>query len=413
MAGATAGVGMGSGMAPPAVEFGEMLFDLDFSPAGDVCAVGSVTGDVTVVGFGSQGGGGGEPWSRVVHSLRGLHGGESCRTVRFGWDGECLYTGGGDNAIHLVDVESGQTTGTLAKAHASAVNCLCVCGSGGGLVASGDDDGVVRFWDVRQARQAGTFERCQTDFVSDMCWVPEVGHLLATSGDGTLASFDLRKLSAIKGAQRSDEDEELLSVVCLKRGKKVVCGTQLGVLQIFSWGKLGDVTDRFPGHPQSVDTLLKIDEGTVCSGSSDGLVRVLSIQPNKMLGVVGEHADFPVERIAKSHDGWLLGSISHDETLRFWDISALSADGECRGDEEKEEDVGHEEDASGRVENDAVTVTKGKRKAVNMDMSESGSEFDSEDFSDSSESSADARSNKVRKGGRDFSPGNNGFFDGL
>jgi len=120
-----------------------------------------------------------------------------------------------------------------------------------------------------------------------------------------------------------------------------------------------------------------------------------------------------VERIAKSHDGWLLGSISHDETLRFWDISALSADGECRGDEEKEEDVGHEEDASGRVENDAVTVTKGKRKAVNMDMSESGSEFDSEDFSDSSESSADARSNKVRKGGRDFSPGNNGFFDGL
>lgn len=426
MADGAGGVGLGTGRSPPAVEFGEMLFDLDFSPAGNVCAVGAVTGDVTVVEFGGReagSGGGGEAWSRVAHSLRGKHGGESCRAVRFGGDGATLYSGGGDLAIHAVDVETGRASGTLANAHGSAVNCLCVCGSGGGLVASGDDDGVVRFWDVRQARQAGSFEKCQTDFISDMCWVPEVGHLLATSGDGTLASFDLRKLSGIKAAQRSDEDEELLSVVCLKRGRKVVCGTQLGVLQVFSCGKLGDVTDRFPGHPQSVDTLLKIDEGTVCSGSSDGLVRVLSIQPNKMLGVLGEHADFPVERIAKSCDGWVLGSISHDETLRFWDISALTADG-GGGDEAEDVEVkdgkGGGGAAAGGSASGAAAVTpavnevKGKSKAEeSMDVSGSGSEFDSEDFSDSSESSAEARSNRVKKGGRDFSRGNNGFFDGL
>jgi len=44
-----------------------------------------------------------------------------------------------------------------------------------------------------------------------------------------------------------------------------------------------------------VDCLWKVDESTVVSGSSDGLVRVVSIQPNKVLGVLGDHDDFPVE----------------------------------------------------------------------------------------------------------------------
>lgn len=39
-----------------------------------------------------------------------------------------------------------------------------------------------------------------------------------------------------------------------------------------------------------MDALLKYDEDTVLTGSSDGLIRVVSLQPNKMLGVLGEHA---------------------------------------------------------------------------------------------------------------------------
>jgi hypothetical protein len=32
------------------------------------------------------------------------------------------------------------------------------------------------------------------------------------------------------------------------------------------------------------------------TGSSDGLVRVVQLHPNKLVGVVGEHQDFPIER---------------------------------------------------------------------------------------------------------------------
>jgi len=33
----------------------------------------------------------------------------------------------------------------------------------------------------------------------------------------------------------------------------------------------------------------------ILTGSSDGLIRLCSIFPNKLLGVIGSHDDFPVE----------------------------------------------------------------------------------------------------------------------
>ena len=54
---------------------------------------------------------------------------------------------------------------------------------------------------------------------------------------------------------------------------------------------------------------MAFDEDTVLTGSQDGLIRVISILPNRMLGVVGEHGDFPVEALALSHDRCALLSV--------------------------------------------------------------------------------------------------------
>lgn len=50
-------------------------------------------------------------------------------------------------------------------------------------------------------------------------------------------------------------------------------------------GDWGDISDRFPGHPESVDALVRCDDDIVFTGSSDGLIRVVQILPNKLLGV--------------------------------------------------------------------------------------------------------------------------------
>ncbi len=58
---------------------------------------------------------------------------------------------------------------------------------------------------------------------------------------------------------------------------------------------------RYPGHPESVDALVAFDEDTLLTGSSDGVIRIVSVLPNKLLGVLGQHPDgFPVERLALS-----------------------------------------------------------------------------------------------------------------
>lgn len=49
-----------------------------------------------------------------------------------------------------------------------------------------------------------------------------------------------------------------------------------------------------------MDALVAFDEDTVITGSHDGLIRLVSILPNRMLAVVGEHGDYPVETLALS-----------------------------------------------------------------------------------------------------------------
>jgi WD40 repeat protein len=77
------------------------------------------------------------------------------------------------------------------------------------------------------------------------------------------------------------------------------------------------------GHPKSVDALLKIDEDTLLTGSIDGILRLVQIHPNKLIGVLGDHDGFPVEDLQFSFDKQLIGSISHDNLIRLWDASIL------------------------------------------------------------------------------------------
>ena len=45
--------------------------------------------------------------------------------------------------------------------------------------------------------------------------------------------------------------------------------------------------------------------------------------PNRFLGVVGDHDEFPVENLCKTYDEKYLVSCSHDEKVKFWNIEDL------------------------------------------------------------------------------------------
>ncbi|KAK3735914.1 hypothetical protein QZH41_009151 [Actinostola sp. cb2023] len=131
-------------------------------------------------------------------------------------------------------------------------------------------------------------------------------------------------------------ETELLSVAIVKGGRKVVCGTGEGALNIFSWGEWNDISDRFTGHPQSVDACVAISDNIVCTGSIDGIIRAVHVLPNRLIGPIGEHADFPIERIRLSRDGNLLASCSHDQTVKFWNVDHLKSTSIAPGCKKKE-----------------------------------------------------------------------------
>eukprot|EP00435_Cladocopium_sp_Y103_P040851 s1308_g11.t1 len=125
------------------------------------------------------------------------------------------------------------------------------------------------------------------------------------------------------------QDDELLSIVVLRRGTKVICGTQSGMLPIFSWGDFGDQKDRIKGHPMSIDAMVKLDEDGIITGSSDGKLRVVSVHSKSLgsniLGVLTEQdaTDYPIERLALSQDGAQMLSTSNGKpSVQLWSTEA-------------------------------------------------------------------------------------------
>lgn len=282
--------------------------------------------------------------SESCRRLKTLHCHEgACRTLGFVNQGALLLTGSSDRSILATDTTTGQPLARLAHAHKSAVNRIAVLDNN--LIASGDDDGVVKVWDTRQQTACGSFAPF-VDFVSDICFVqadpstrpvdPSApgtsaagaaaaagadGSLVVTSGDGTIAHLSLTGWKEL--GQSDNMEDELLSCCVLKHGKKAVAGSQTGQLNIFNYGEWEDYSDKFPGHPSSIDAIVKVDEDTILTGSSDGIIRIIGVLPNKMLGLVGEHSDMPVERLGLSADKTCLASASHDRTIKLWDVAYL------------------------------------------------------------------------------------------
>lgn len=101
----------------------------------------------------------------------------------------------------------------------------------------------------------------------------------------------------------------------------------------------------FRSHPHSIDALCNLpssypsSHSTILTGSSDGLLRAVQLFPTKLLGVVADHGEFPIERIAvdMGGEGHWVGSVGHDEVLRLTDLREVLED-EADGEELEVED---------------------------------------------------------------------------
>jgi WD repeat-containing protein 55 len=113
-------------------------------------------------------------------------------------------------------------------------------------------------------------------------------------------------------------------------------------------------------HPHSVDALCALpsiypsSSNTILTGSSDGLLRVIELLPTRLVGVIADHGDFPIERIAidRGGEGRWIGSVGHDEVLRMTDLREVLEDEDARAEAEAEAE---DEDGEKRDGSDSET----------------------------------------------------------
>ncbi|PPQ92493.1 hypothetical protein CVT25_010326 [Psilocybe cyanescens] len=415
----------------PEIPVGAQIFDVVFHPTFSTVYTGLLTGHIKAWAYDEQGN------HKPTFSVRPTK--HSCRGLSLDQDGSRLYAVGKAKSLFTIDTLT-ESVDTRPGAHDSTINRVKHLMTW--LLSTGDDDGTVKLWDPRQRDSVRTYTQ-HFDYITDFLWMHDKKQLVTTSGDGTLSVMDIRSKKAEPIAQSEDQEDELLSIVPIKSGSKFVVGTQLGILSIFNRSSgWGDCVDRIPGHPMSVDALCALPPdipgvdttSTILTGSSDGMVRAVQILPTKLLGVVADHGDWPIERISvggglgqltiepqerSSHehiksnktDGdnehgpqqcrWWVGSVGHEEVLRMTDLVGFFHDNE--GDESVKGALGIEVSGndSDIEDSDSGEEEEGKRTQEQLNaLAPAAVEIDEEggdDSADESDSESDAPPPPKRK----------------
>jgi len=277
------------------------VLDIAFHPSRNIICCALIDGSVLVYEYGVN-------ENRLLRTIQNHK--TSCRAIQL--NETRLFSASKDKSLNVIDLETGNIEWKLSKAHPNPINTMLLEDN---FIFTGDDEGMIKVFDIREKKEIRCFKENE-DYISDLVYSQNL--LLCTSGDGTIAAYNVNQNKMVG---RSDNlEDELLSITLLRNGTKVVCGSQDGIINIYNWGQWSDISDRFPGHPGSIDCIARIDDNIICTGSSDGLIRIVNILPNKLLGVLGEHEDYPVEVLTINHDNKYMASCSHEDIVKFWNI---------------------------------------------------------------------------------------------
>ncbi|BEI85883.1 hypothetical protein CcaverHIS002_0601700 [Cutaneotrichosporon cavernicola] len=389
----------------PEIKLRNQPFDVAFSPSANALCAALLTGEIKAWNYDDSTGKTSKAWS-VRPTKR------TARALHFSGDGTELWMGGKSGIVAQIDAETGAVKWHDDVAHESPVNRVFSINPQ--LIASGDDEGVIKFWDARKPSPIRQYTQ-HWDYISDFTYFDDKRLLVSTSGDGHLSAIDIRRSKAEPLHQSADQEDELLSITQIKGGDKFVVGTGLGVLSIWDRGKgLGDSVDRMLGHPASVDAVVALSEDIVATGSEDGMVRVIQIQPNTFLGVIATHDEYPIERLALDRSSKWLASVSHDECIKLTDCEGMFEDDSDAEDVEMGDDT--DEGGAGDAE-ETMDQDQHQDSDDNDDDDESAPAAPVDWGSDSDDDMPQQPKRKQRKGqhkvGKDRVHEDAGFFDDL
>lgn len=291
---------------PPMINCEDFIVDISFSPTKNIIALASIVGDVLLYEYSND--------ENKLLSTMELHL-KACRDIEFNHEGTTLFSTAKDKVILATDVETGKLKMCYEKAHDEPVYRLYCLDNN--KIVTGDDSGTIKLWDMRNQDPIFTI-KIGEEYVSDMITNETQKYLVCASGDGILTSIDLK---GSKIYTTSEEYEAELTCMGLFRSDtKLLVGSSSGKLFLFNWKEFGLHSDEYIGQKHMIQCMIPVTQNIVVTSGEDGVLRATHMFPQRQLGIVGHHT-LPVEHLDISHDGHFIASCSHDNDVKFWDIS--------------------------------------------------------------------------------------------
>ncbi|WP_329394788.1 WD40 repeat domain-containing protein [Streptomyces lydicus] len=228
-------------------------------------------------------------------------------------DGQLLATGGNDGLIKIWRPRGGtaELLGTL-RGHDGAVRSLSWTPDDA-LLASGAEDGTVGIWDPVTGERLATPQRNRR-WVNAVAWAPDGRRLAAAGGDRRLVVTDrygrpvTRPLPSPYGV--------FLSLAWSPDGSALAAtarGAELTVWDTADW----TVRARPAAGPGSVWTVCWWPGG-LATGNAAGRVHLWDPRTLRPRATIDGHGG-AVARVTAGHDGAVLATLSHDQTIAVWD----------------------------------------------------------------------------------------------
>lgn len=280
---------------------------VNFSPGGDLLAIGGNTGIIRLWDTGAADGTG----PRLRHQLTGHKG--STWPIAFHPGGHQLATSSNDGTTRLWDPATGQCTQVL-RGHGRRITSVQF-NPAGSLLATSGNDGVVRLWDPR----TGYLERELTGIADRLiaAFFDPVSGLVATpSNDG-----DVHLWNAESGAYERalDADTDYVWAATFSPDGDIVatgCDDDTVKLWYRTTGRHVRTLGEHRGRVRSI--AFSPDGATLATGCDDQKVRLWDAQTGVCRHTLRQHTD-RVYTVAFSPDGCWLVSASHDGTACIWD----------------------------------------------------------------------------------------------
>ena len=259
---------------------------------------------------------------------------------------------------------------------------------------SGDFKGNLTLFDKRQKSYIKIFKE-QSEEITDILYeTNKPNFLLSSSIDSTLCVYDINKLSLY--ALSDKLDEELNSMLSYKNGSYILCGSGEGNVLIFNWDWFGDFKDMIKGHPEGINDMDKFDENIFLTGAEDGLVRICTMFPKGVRGVlknknenkINKNKDSikDVNKIKISKDKKNVIICSGIDSLQMFDISQIEFSKIYKPIDEidEEDDLDNINDNVNDNDNDNESEKKEKKiiKQKKEESDEESEENEGEEFDD-------------------------------